>query len=418
MSTTDAVAIFAEGTFEDQIAELSGYIAQSRPEPERAPYVQSIQKKLTVEEGQTPLSEDIGRRREVFSVVLGDVKGLGEGTEREIEGFFNLLYAHLLTLWPIDSPETKNRVTSLLPIITSRPQSLQQPSIACTLSNLFNTVPRQSALRLPVYTALLELASSNDELHVLQVSRSDVEKWLKEWDITPSEKSAFLKTLVDVFSKADQQTHVAVRTARALDAIATALSNPTVFDFDPLFKLDAVVATRSHPLFALLRIFFNGGVDDLHTWQRAHADVSSTFGLDAAQLERKIRLLSLADLGFQNIGQDLPYAQVATVLQVNPSEVERWVIDGSDPSGLLTAKLAQPAQTLRVTRATARVFGPQEWALLVKRLAEWRAGLAGVLDVVATARRRNDTVAAVVAPGEKQSETPGEAEGAAVEATS
>jgi hypothetical protein len=51
--------------------------------------------------------------------------------------------------------------------------------------------------------------------------------------------------------------------------------------------------------------------------------------LDAAQLERKIRLLSLADLGFQNIGQDLPYAHVAAVLQVPPSEVERWVIDGS-----------------------------------------------------------------------------------------
>jgi len=72
-----------------------------------------------------------------------------------------------------------------------------------------------------------------------------------------------------------------------------------------------------------------------------------------------------------------------------------------------------------VTRATARVFGPQEWALLVKRLAGWRAGLAGVLDVVAAARRRNDTVAAVVAPGEKQTDTPGpgEGEGAAVEAT-
>ena len=65
------------------------------------------------------------------------------------------------------------------------------------------------------------------------------------------------------------------------------------------------------------------------------------------------------------------------------------------------------------------MFGPQEWALLVKRLAEWRAGIADVLDVVATARRRNDSVAAVVAPGEKQSETPGEAaEGTAVEAAS
>jgi hypothetical protein len=51
--------------------------------------------------------------------------------------------------------------------------------------------------------------------------------------------------------------------------------------------------------------------------------------LDGTQLERKIRLLSLADLGFQNIGQDLPYADVAAVLQVPASEVERWVIDGS-----------------------------------------------------------------------------------------
>ena len=73
-----------------------------------------------------------------------------------------------------------------------------------SLSNLFNTLPRESALRPPVYKALLEVASSNDELHVLQVSRGDVEKWLKEWDVTPAEKSAFLETLVEVFSKAGQ----------------------------------------------------------------------------------------------------------------------------------------------------------------------------------------------------------------------
>ena len=86
--------------------------------------------------------------------------------------------------------------------------------------------------------------------------------------------------------------------------------------------------------------------------------------------------------------------------------------------GLLTGKLAQPAQTLRVTRATARVFGPPEWALLVKRLTAWRAGIAGVLDVVATGTLQNDAVAAVVAPGEKQTETPGEAEGKPVETAS
>ncbi|KAI0294537.1 PCI-domain-containing protein [Russula brevipes] len=418
MPTTDAVAIFAEGTFEDQIAELAGYISQSRPEPERAPYIQSIRQRFTVQEGQPPQSKSVERRRQVFSAVYGDVKGLGEGTEREIEGFFNLLYAHLLILWPTDSPETKKRVFDLLPIIAS--STGESAAKYRILSNLFNTLPRQSALRPPVYTTLLQLASSNDELHVLQVSRADVEKWLKEWDIAPAEKSAFLKTLVDAFSKAGQSdtayyyklAHVPSRAGRYCHS----LIDPAVFDFDPLFKLDAVVAARSHPLFALLRIFLNGGVDDLHAWKRAHPDVPSTFGLDSTQLERKIRLLALADLGFQNIGQDLSYAQLAATLQVPPSEIERWVIDAIR-AGLLTGKLAQPAQTLRVTRATARVFGPQEWELLVKRLAGWRAGLAGVLDVVAAARRRNDAVAAVVAPGEQQPEIPGEAEGAAVQAT-
>jgi hypothetical protein len=61
--------------------------------------------------------------------------------------------------------------------------------------------------------------------------------------------------------------------------------------------------------------------------------------LDTAQLERKIRLLSLADLGFQNIGQDLPYAHVAAVLQVPQSEVERWVIDGSFFSPYILTRL-------------------------------------------------------------------------------
>ena len=74
-----------------------------------------------------------------------------------------------------------------------------------SLTNFFNTLPRQSSLRLPVYKALLDLASTNDELHVLQVSRTDVEQWLKEWEITPSEKSAFLERLVDAFSKAGQR---------------------------------------------------------------------------------------------------------------------------------------------------------------------------------------------------------------------
>jgi len=75
-------------------------------------------------------------------------------------------------------------------------------------SDLFDTLPRQSILLLPVYKTLLEITSSNDRLHMLQASHVDTKKSFKEWDIVPVEKSTFMKTLGDVISKAGQQRYV------------------------------------------------------------------------------------------------------------------------------------------------------------------------------------------------------------------
>lgn len=121
-------------------------------------------------------------------------------------------------------------------------------------------------------------------------------------------------------------------------------------------------------------------------------------------MERKIRLLTLASLGFQHIGQDLPYASIASTLQVDPADVEKWVIDGEFLHlflyishyannahtvirvGLLSGKLSQTMQTLHITRSAARTFEREQWQALEKRLVAWKAGLSGVLEVVATAR--------------------------------
>lgn len=75
---------------------------------------------------------------------------------------------------------------------------------SCRLSNLFNAIPRQSGLRLPVYKTLLDLASANDEIDILGIDQAEVDKWLSEWDISSEDKSAFLKLLVDAFQKAGQ----------------------------------------------------------------------------------------------------------------------------------------------------------------------------------------------------------------------
>lgn len=116
-----------------------------------------------------------------------------------------------------------------------------------------------------------------------------------------------------------------------------------------------------------------------------------------------MRLLTLATLGFRNIGQNLPYTKIAEALQVDVSEVEKWVIDGRFPvlrsqvlltsfssvirAGLLWGKLSQTTQSLYVIRSSVRAFEKEQWEVLEKRILAWKTGLQGVLDVVNNAKR-------------------------------
>lgn len=57
----------------------------------------------------------------------------------------------------------------------------------------------------------------------------------------------------------------------AVTLIADALRLPTIFDFDALFKLDAVISVKEHELFSLLQVFLNGGIEEYTSWQASNA---------------------------------------------------------------------------------------------------------------------------------------------------
>ncbi|KAJ3572262.1 hypothetical protein NP233_g3202 [Leucocoprinus birnbaumii] len=409
-NTTDSVAIFSEGTFEEQILELVEFVARSQPEDARASFIASFQDDLKTAEDQTPLAEDETRRRAVFVKLLAEIKQLGEGSDKEIEGFFNLVFSHLFTLWSVSSPEVKEYLNTLLQVISSGPTERTSTKFRIQ-SNLFNAIPQTSPLRLTVYTVILNLASTTEQLETLRLQRSTVEKWLTEWQISPEEKSAFLKSLLDAFTSADQAStayeyHLSyVRSlpsnspaaqAAAVELISAALRLPNLFDFDPLFKLDAVIAIKGHDLFSLLQVFLNGGIPDLKQWQASHPGVAEKYNLSNTELERKMRLLTLAALGFKNVGQNLPYSKIAEALEVDVSEVEKWVID-IIRAGLLWGKLSQTTQSLYVVRSSVRTFEKEQWEVLEKRILAWKSGLQGVMEVVNNAKRMAGHVPAQVA---------------------
>ncbi|KAF7332451.1 Eukaryotic translation initiation factor 3 subunit M [Mycena kentingensis (nom. inval.)] len=404
-SMADSIAIFGEGTFDEQIQDLVKYIAHGKPEEDRAGFLRPFQDALK------GAQDDEGVRRKVFSMVLAETKSLGDGSEKEIEGFFNLINAHLLSLYAPDSPEIAQHTSALIQVFSAA--STEQTFLKYRLlSNLFNALPRKSPLRIVVYKTLLDLAIANEELDALQLTRTDVEKWLREWDVSPEHKSAFLKTIADAYAKFGQHPKSyeysiayvrslspgAPETATAArELVSTALRLPFVFDFDPLFKLDAVIALKPSPLFSLLQIFLNDGLFEFDAWKATPANKETLAGLDAAQLERKIRLLTLSSVGFKNIGADLAYATLADAIHVPVAEVEKWVIDVIR-TGLLAGKLSQTTQTLHVTRAKARAFEREQWEALEKRLVAWKAGLASVSDVVAQARKQGGVVVPPAAP--------------------
>ena len=286
---------------------------------------------------------------------------------------------------------------------------------------------------------------------------------MSEWAITPEQKFDFLRLLVEVFEEDGQlygfsynsmTMHGSILSSpsshrttsyqfllaslrnlppnspraesSAIQAISTSLKLPSVFDFDTLFKVDAVIKLQGHELFSLLRVFLSGGLEDYKTWESEHPGSIEEYGdcthcrgsqglmlifgfipgLDKAQLERKIRLLTLTSLGFQNIGKDVPYATLASALQVDQSEVEKWVIDGTllplihtfilptsclvIRAGLVSGKLSQSSKVFHITRSTSRLFEREQWAALEQRLVAWQTGLAAVLAVVTSAREKGN----------------------------
>ncbi|KAG6861869.1 hypothetical protein C0995_011166 [Termitomyces sp. Mi166 len=383
-----------------QIQELVNYIVRNRSEEERVAFIRPFQDALRTSEEQKPLEEDVERKRSIFKMVVVEVKSFGDGTEKEIEGFFNLLFSHLYSLYASDGSDAKDYVNVFVQLLTDEPAT-QKFLKYRILSNLFNATERTSSIRPQVYSALIQISSVNGDLDVLQITRRNVEKWLSEWNITPTEKASFLKIISSAY-KAESQPETAYEYERlcvqtlpstspaaqegAIDLIATALRLPNIFDFDPLFKLDAVISAKDHELFSLLQIFLSNGLPEFNAWVGSHPNALDKYKLDRSQLEHKIRLLTLASLAFQYVGRDLPYSKVAESLQVDVAEVEKWAIDVIRAQ-LVWGKLSQTKQSLHITRATARTFEKEQWEALQKRLLAWKSGLNGILDVVVNAKR-------------------------------
>ncbi|THH12263.1 hypothetical protein EW145_g113 [Phellinidium pouzarii] len=378
MASTDSISVFTEGTFEEQIRELVEYIARPKSDTDRPAFIEPFAGALKTAEDGNLLEEDEERKRKLILQVLQAVDSLGEGSDK---------------------------VSRILDAISHNSSSERAYVKYRVLANLFNAIPRISPARLVVCEALIKLTAENNELDILQLFPADVERWLKEWGVSAETKSEFYKNVAEIFSKASRPetayafsvsyvrslSSSAAAESASLQLIAMALRLPTVFNFDSLFKLENIQALSSHSLVGLLRILEKQGLGEFKAWQGNNQSILEEYQLNAKELERKIRLLKLSELGCTKIGQNVSYVEIASALHIEVSEVEKWVIDVIRV-GLLSGKLSQTSQTLLVVRASPRGFTVEQWAALESRLLVWKESLSGIQNVLSAARQTGNAI--------------------------
>lgn len=290
-------------------------------------------------------------------------------------------------------------------------------TLNCThsMSNLYALLGETGAKasRYTVFMAMMKFASANSLAHMLSGQFDKLDAWVEEWGCTPGQVvDLYWEVTQALFAQGGQEAeatcllHKVLKAAEAGDAATlsavseqaklacvTAIKDPGTFKLDELLDFAAVQQLEaSNPLVvALLRIFVHGKLADYTKFVAANGGLLGQLGLDAAECEVKMRLLTLASLA--NAHEEVPYSVVASDLGIATkggewmADIEGCVIQAI-AAGLIEARLDQRRQVVIITRSTQRQFQDDDWKQLGDKLANWRDHVQRMLMVIESAAAR------------------------------
>lgn len=424
MSAADLVTVLAEGTFEEQIVEVSAFLSRSQPEASRNDFISKFQQlaldaepaepaepAVSTEATEPASAPDAAKKQQTVQQLVSEIVTLGEGSDRELEGVYNLIFSLI---------SSTDQQTQLVPQLLSAVS--KDSATAATgaggadksnvryriLSNLFNSLEATSALRLQTFNALLSLVAANDDLDYLTSALTALPQWLAQWSVSETEKASCLESVAKALegaekehgqtSKAYQFLVLHLRYISTLPAsastkeaaertVAAALRLPRLYEFEDLLHVQAVLDLKSasSPIFDLLKIFVGGTTADFSAFASSHSSEFQRLNLSHDDLLHKIRLLDLADLCALRVSADVSYASIAKTLNIEHDQVELWVIDVIR-AGLVSGKLSQVNDAFRVYKSTHRQFGKEQWQSLEQRLVQWQNSISSIIESIAATR--------------------------------
>ena len=387
-----------EGSFEELSQELATYLDTLRGEGSNvASEIAPDLAEPPAEEGEASTKQT--NKDAVLKKLTTAASALNTAPERELQAAYNLLI-HLIS--------QANEPENYLPLVC---RYLAQPIPSAPangsglalgiLGTVFNTIAPEDDTRYHVLLAIVELLKRTGNYEYIRPQLADLDAWLKEWEMEPSEERKLFRALSEAASAGGEREESylyllkAVRTLQddpssqqarelTLSALKTALNSEKHFDFEDLTSLDSIQALRkSDETWAeLLELFVKESYEDLEDFKDGNDAFIADNGLNEDVLDKKMRLLTLTTLAAQaSETRTVTYAHIAKSLHIPSEDVEMWVID-CIRCGLVEGKLSQQRQEFLVHRATHRTFGEKQWREISSRLEVWKESLRNVLVVI------------------------------------
>ncbi|WFD32990.1 hypothetical protein MSPP1_004047 [Malassezia sp. CBS 17886] len=401
---TDLVSVLSEGSLREHTEEAVLLLSRAYQEAQRTEWIDQWLKEAADADAAGTPDEAAARARALVSKLVHATPGIVEGTDREVEGLFNLLLALVFQHFADDEAARAGLLEHMAVSVgdiesaTAAERSVVRYRI---LANIFNMLPASAALRLRVFRVLLALAAANGDMDFLQAALASLPTWLAQWDVSAEEKNACLSNVVaalhspecgpEYVSQAYQYNLLylryisgetalptATRHAAAERAIADVLRLPKLFELEDMIHVQVVRDLDGTPIHRLLHIFVQGTRRDLEVWLVSEQSTCERLALQRDELIRKMRLLDLASLCARSVSAEVSYASIADTLGVPLDDVESWVIDVIR-AGLVSGRLSQVKQSFRVYRSTHRAFEKEQWAALEKRLTEWQSSIQSLV---------------------------------------
>ncbi|KAI7824438.1 hypothetical protein BX661DRAFT_185325 [Kickxella alabastrina] len=380
--------IFVDGESSSQIEELARYIGGLKEESNVDSFVSGLG----------------GSAEAVLKASLGGV--LAKAPEDKLEAVYNQLFA------VVAGAEDASRSTALGAATKAIVDDLSANSesgvgalrVLNNLYNLLAVVGAEGKARSDVFEGMVSVAARAQLLGTLVPLVSRLPSMLGEWGVAAEDKARILlalRTALDAAALSNEAYEAEVvflevvgaeheRSAEVASSAIVRFANLlAICDIDALASLASVQELNKRGALGDAGAVLNALLSsDFGQWAQFAADKAGALkalGVDAERAADKVRLLTVASVAAENLGQDVPFGVIAKAIGIDEDDVELWIIDVIR-AGLIQGKMNQVARTVLPTRSTYRTFGADQWELLAERLSQWKKSLEELQPVVNNAK--------------------------------